>query len=62
MFRGIVTFNTVGGQKHCRDHQLGNGKIQVSNALEKRGVTVAQQKKEWLEENPMHGRRPDSEN
>jgi len=34
-------------------------RFKVSKALEKRGVTVAEQKKEWLEENPIHGRRPD---
>jgi len=34
-------------------------RFKVSNALEKRGVTVAERKKEWLEENPIHGRRPE---
>ena len=31
----------------------------VSKALEKRGVSAAEHEKEWLEENPLHTRRPD---
>jgi len=31
----------------------------VSKALEKRGVTAAEQEQEWLEENPFKDRRPD---
>ena len=34
-------------------------RFQVSKALKKRGVTLAERKKEWLEENPIHGRRPE---
>jgi len=30
-----------------------------TNALKRRGVLVAEQEKEWLEDNPIHNRRPD---
>ena len=39
--------------------ELARGKFKVSKALEKRGVTAAEQEQEWLEENPLHTRRPD---
>jgi hypothetical protein len=35
------------------------GKFKVSMALEKRGVTAAEQEQEWIEENPFHTRRQD---
>jgi serine/threonine protein kinase len=39
--------------------KLAQRKFKVSKALEKRGVTAAEQEQEWLEENPLHTRRPD---
>ena len=39
--------------------ELARAKFKVSKALEKRGVTAAEQEQEWLEENPLHTRRPD---
>jgi len=39
--------------------ELARGQFKVSKALEKRGVTAAEQEQEWLEENPLHTRRPD---
>ena len=47
------------GKSTAEITELARGKFKVSKALEKRGVTAAEQEQEWLEENPLHTRRPD---
>jgi hypothetical protein len=39
--------------------KLAQGRFQVNKALEKFGMTAAEQEREWLKENPLHTRRPD---
>jgi hypothetical protein len=47
------------GKSTAEITELARGRFQVSKALEMRGVTAAEQEQIWLEEHPLHTRRPD---
>ena len=47
------------GKSAAEISKLAMETFTVSKALEKRGVTAAEQQQEWLEEHPLHTRRPD---
>ena len=61
----VLTYEVVSlemphaGKSIAEITKLAMESFTVSKALEKRGVTAAEQEQEWLEENPFKDRRPD---
>ena len=47
------------GKSTAEITDLARAKFKVSKLSEERGVTALEQEREWLEENPLHTRRPD---